>query len=75
MRGNRSSDFTNADKAMREKHGADWERPSDYTWHHKEDGVTMQLVPKNVHSTGAGAQSPHMGGASMYGNGSQASGF
>ncbi len=76
MRGNHSSDFTNADKAMREQLGdPNWKRPRDHTWHHKEDGVTMQLVPKNVHSTGGGASSPHMGGASMYGKGSQSTGF
>ena len=52
---------------MREQLGdPKWKRPKDMTWHHKEDGVTMQLVPKSIHGTGAGASTPHMGGASMY---------
>ncbi|MCU7858704.1 MAG: HNH endonuclease, partial [Candidatus Thiodiazotropha sp. (ex Lucinoma kastoroae)] len=41
--------------------------PKEYTWHHKEDGVTMQLVRKDVHdralSSGSGAA--HTGGASI----------
>jgi len=34
--------------------------PDGYTWHHKEDGVTMQLIPKEAH-TGVS----HTGGASI----------
>ncbi|MBM7069277.1 HNH endonuclease [Actibacterium sp. 188UL27-1] len=76
MRGNTSSDFTNADKAMREQMGdPNWRRPRDHTWHHSEDGTTMQLVPKNIHATGGGASTPHMGGASLYGDGSNADAF
>ncbi len=75
MHGNRTSDFTHADKAMREKLGdPNWTRPSDYTWHHHENGTTMQLVPKNIHATGGGATTPHMGGASLY-SGQQAGEF
>jgi hypothetical protein len=75
MRGNRTSDFTNADKAMREKLGdPNWTRPSDYTWHHHENGTTMQLIPKNIHATGGGATTPHLGGASLY-SGQQAGEF
>ena len=33
--------------------------PDGYTWHHVQDGKTMQLVPSNVHQT-----FPHSGGAS-----------
>jgi len=33
--------------------------PGGYTWHHVEDGTTMQLVPTDIHST-----FPHTGGAS-----------
>lgn len=33
------------------------------TWHHKEDGVTMQLVPQYVHGGSNG--SGHAGGASL----------
>ncbi|MEL7497429.1 MAG: HNH endonuclease [Planctomycetota bacterium] len=68
MRGDHYHDFNNADAAMRDKLGdPDWQRPDDMTWHHKEDGVTMQLVPKSVHGTGGGATTPHLGGASMHG--------
>lgn len=67
MKGNHTTDFTAADNAMREKLGdPNWRRPSDHTWHHKEDGVTMQLIPKNIHSTGGGASTPHLGGAAMH---------
>ena len=34
--------------------------PDDYTWHHHQDGKTMQLIPTDVHST-----FPHTGGASV----------
>jgi hypothetical protein len=75
MKGNRTSDFTDADKAMRQQLGdPNWQRPSDMTWHHNENGVTMQLIPKNIHATGGGASTPHMGGASLY-TGSNATEF
>lgn len=75
MRGNRTSDFRAADNAVRDRLGdPDWEMPRGYTWHHHEDGVTMQLVPQSVHGTGAGASTPHMGGATLY-DGSQAGEF
>ena len=34
--------------------------PDGYTWHHVEDGQTMQLVPTDIHS-----EFPHTGGASI----------
>jgi len=37
--------------------------PKDYTWHHVEDGKTMQLVPTDIHDT-----FPHIGGASVIRN-------
>ncbi|MCU0800614.1 MAG: HNH endonuclease [Rhodobacteraceae bacterium] len=75
MRGNETSDFTAARNAMRERTGdPNWTTPKDMTWHHKEDGVTMQLIPKSVHATGGGASTPHMGGASLY-SGSNATEF
>lgn len=75
MKGNETTDFTSATKAYREQTGnKDWKLPSDMTWHHNENGATMQLVPKNIHAVGGGAQSPHMGGASLY-SGSNASEF
>lgn len=75
MQGNRTTDFGAADEAMRQKlNDPNWERPADHTWHHSENGVTMQLIPKNVHATGGGASTPHMGGASLY-TGSNATEF
>lgn len=75
MQGNTTTDFANADKAMREQLGdPNWNRPSNYTWHHNENGTTMQLIPKNIHATGGGATTPHMGGASLY-SGQQAQEF
>jgi len=68
-------DFTSADKAMRDQlDDPDWTRPSTHTWHHSENGVTMELIPKNIHATGGGASTPHMGGVSLYG-GSNATEF
>lgn len=52
---------------MREKLGdPTWpgngkDAPRDFTWHHCEDGATMQLVKKEVHSK---AES-HIGGESI----------
>ena len=41
-RGDPDYDFDAADAAMRNKLGdPECERPNDYIWHHKEDGVTM----------------------------------
>lgn len=37
--------------------------PKDYTWHHVEDGETMQLIPTDVHRN-----FPHTGGASFLRN-------
>ena len=73
MTGVRRTDDALADEAMRAR-DPDWSRPRGHTWHHHQDGVTMQLVPESVHGTGRGAASPHMGGASLY-NGSQRQGF
>lgn len=75
MRGNTTTDFTAARDAMRVQTGdPNWTKPSNMTWHHKEDGVTMQLIPKSIHATGGGASTPHMGGASLY-DGSNQAGF
>jgi hypothetical protein len=38
----------------------DYRREFEFTWHHKEDGQTMQLVPRDLHSS-----LPHIGGASL----------
>jgi hypothetical protein len=66
MRGN-STDFTAADKAMQARTGdANWQRPDGYTWHHKEDGVTMQLVPSSINTASYGGVN-HTGGAALFG--------
>lgn len=50
--GTRAGDFRLANKA------AGLERtPEGYTWHHHQDGTTMQLVPRDIH-----AQTGHTGG-------------
>ena len=60
VKGNHSTDFTGADEAVRKKLGdPNWERPDTHTWHHKEDGVTMELVPKEIHNA-----AKHKGGVS-----------
>ncbi|MET8776241.1 HNH endonuclease [Nocardia sp. NPDC004654] len=42
--GNRSSDFTNANRMAGYR-----QTPDGYTWHHHQDGKTMQLVPTDLH--------------------------
>lgn len=75
MKGNRTTDFTAADQAVRDQLGdPDWRRPAGYTWHHNENGTTMELIPSSIHATGQGASTPHMGGASLY-TGSNQSAF
>ncbi|MCU7850510.1 MAG: HNH endonuclease, partial [Candidatus Thiodiazotropha sp. (ex Lucinoma kastoroae)] len=62
QKGDYNTDF----KAANYEAGYD-KTPKGYTWHHKEDGVIMQLVDKKVHdralNTGSGAA--HTGGASI----------
>ena len=60
--GKNSTDFSAADKAA----GYDKAnpRPEKTTWHHNEDGVTMQLVRNDVHDKTLGG-APHTGGASV----------
>jgi len=60
MKGDYHQDFGQADAAMRRQFPG-WERPSDHTWHHSEDGVTMLLVPKDINSI------PHTGGNALAG--------
>jgi hypothetical protein len=48
--GDRNADFRAARDAMREKLGDPrWSKPDDLTWHHHQDGVTMELVPYDTH--------------------------
>lgn len=59
--GNRLVDETNARNAMAEKLGQDsYKEPKGWTWHHKEDGTTMELIPSNLHNN-----VPHSGGVSL----------
>jgi DNase/tRNase domain of colicin-like bacteriocin len=61
--GKNSTDFSEANKAAGFK-----ETPEGYTWHHKEDGVTMQLVDSKVHDRSmsrGGSGASHTGGASV----------
>ena len=50
--GTRSGDFRAANEAAGLKN-----TPEGYSWHHHEDGTTMQLVPRDIHS-----QTGHTGG-------------
>jgi len=58
------TDFTEARNVVRKKlNNPKWkEDPSKWTWHHSEDGATMQLIPKDLHSK---AGVPHTGGRSI----------
>jgi A nuclease of the HNH/ENDO VII superfamily with conserved WHH len=64
MRGDHDVDFRLADEAAR-RADPNFTRPDTHTWHHKEDGVTMQLVPKDTHNVALGGGN-HTGGASLY---------
>jgi hypothetical protein len=58
--GNRNADFAAANsKAGFGKSHTD--TPSGYTWHHHQDGKTMQLVPTDIHS-----KTGHTGGFSLH---------
>lgn len=65
-----SSDFRAARDAMRERLGdKTWPgngdlKPDGYTWHHNEDGTTMELVRTSVHDKGVSGAA-HSGGASI----------
>lgn len=58
MTGNNNTDFKAANQAAGFGNSAT-SHPDGYTWHHNQDGKTMQLV-----ETGAHAAAPHTGGAS-----------
>lgn len=61
MTGENGSDFGAARSAMADKLGVDkFKEPPGYTWHHNQDGVTMELVPSELHNN-----IPHSGGASL----------
>jgi hypothetical protein len=50
--GTRAGDFRAANEAAGLQ-----KTPEGYTWHHHQDGTTMQLVPRDIH-----AQTGHTGG-------------
>ena len=54
LNGEHGHDSGKANKAVGYK-----ETPDGYTWHHHEDGKTMELVPKDLHDA-----IKHTGGAS-----------
>ncbi|WP_137940453.1 HNH endonuclease [Chitinivorax sp. B] len=45
LTGTRRGDFAAANKLAGLK-----STPENYTWHHHQDGTTMQLVPSRIHS-------------------------
>jgi hypothetical protein len=62
--GNHELDMRRADQEMR-KIDPNFVRPDGYTWHHHEDGTTMQMVPEDLHDaykhTGGMAVTKHKG--------------
>lgn len=66
--GDNDIDFKNADEALfaatgHTRKSLQEQLEMKLTWHHKEDGVTMQLVPSKVH--GSANQVGHVGGGSL----------
>ncbi len=63
LSGNSRQDMDLADELYKKQTGqSDWTRPDNMTWHHKEDGTTMMLVPYDLNRN-----SGHAGGASLFG--------
>jgi A nuclease of the HNH/ENDO VII superfamily with conserved WHH len=61
MQGVNGPDFKAANEAMAKKLGVkDYDAPDGFTWHHNQDGVTMELIPSELHNN-----VPHSGGASL----------
>jgi hypothetical protein len=68
MRGNHTTDFTDADDAYRRLiNDPNWERPEGVTWHHHENCRTMVLINIAIHNAAEGG-APHTGGASGVNN-------
>jgi hypothetical protein len=58
MKGDHYWDF----KAANEKIGLTGSKPPEgFTWHHVQDGKTMQLIPQSIHNAPMGGFS-HAGG-------------
>ncbi len=66
LTGSRSADEALANAACK------WTTtPDDFIWHHLEDGTSMMLVPRDLHTvahTGGVAQYKHATGIEVYGN-------
>ena len=58
LTGNHQKDVKMVEKIVKRKYPK-WKKRIDYTWHHHQDGKTMQYVPTDLHSA-----IPHSGGAS-----------
>ncbi|GAC1569561.1 MAG: hypothetical protein NVS3B3_23960 [Aquirhabdus sp.] len=58
LQGDHYYDFKKANEAANLPYGG--KSPPGYTWHHLEDGKSMQLVPSSIHK-----QFTHAGGASV----------
>ena len=63
--GSSRKDMGLADEMFKKQTGnPDWTRPDGYTWHHKEDGTTMQLVPSKINND---PYAGHAGGQALFG--------
>lgn len=61
--GDTGLDLSLATQMHRKKIGdPNWKIPEGYTWHHKEDGTTMQLVPSAINGNAS-----HAGGQALFG--------
>lgn len=58
LTGNHLKDVQTVEKIAKQKY-PNWKKRVGYTWHHHQDGKTMQYVPTDLHSA-----IPHSGGAS-----------
>jgi len=58
LTGNHQKDVRIVEKILKQKNQK-WKKRIGYTWHHHQDGKTMQYVPTDLHSA-----IPHSGGAS-----------
>lgn len=58
LTGNHQNDVRIVEKITKQKHPK-WKKRVGYTWHHHQDGKTMQYIPTDLHSA-----IPHSGGAS-----------
>ena len=58
LTGNHGKDVRTVEKILKRRNPK-WKKRPRYTWHHHQDGKTMQYVPTDLHSA-----IPHSGGAS-----------